>query len=128
MRLPGMLHAVVVRSPIARGRMVRCDVMAVRAAEGVLDVITPSDAAGIRLPCVSVGWGQRETSYPVLDEVIRYVGQPLAVVVARTLAAAVDAADLIDLQFDELPALIGVERARRRSPTPVRRLGYQRGH
>ena len=111
MQLPEMLHAVVVRSPIARGRLVRCDVKAVRAAEGVLDVITPSDAAGIRLPCVSVGWGQRETSYPVLDEVIRYVGQPLAVIVGRTVMAAVDAADLIDLQFDELPALVGVERA-----------------
>lgn len=110
-RLPGMVHAVVIRSPIAHGRLVRCEVEAVRAAEGVVDVITPGDAAGIRLPCVSLGPGQRETSYPVVDETVRYVGQPLAVVVARTLVEAVDAAELVDLQFDELPAVIGVQRA-----------------
>jgi aerobic carbon-monoxide dehydrogenase large subunit len=110
-RLPGMVHAVVVRSPIAHGRLVRCEVGAVRAAAGVLDVITPSDAAGVRLPCVSLGPDQRETSYPVLDEAVHYVGQPLAVVVGQTLAAAIDAAGLIDLRFDELPAVIGVERA-----------------
>jgi aerobic carbon-monoxide dehydrogenase large subunit len=110
-RLPGMAHAVVVRSPIAHGRLVRCEVQAVREAEGVLDVITPVDTAGIRLPCVSLGPGQRETSYPVVDETVRYVGQPLAVVVARTPAEAVDAAELVDLRFDELPAVIGVQRA-----------------
>ncbi len=110
-RLPGMVHAVVVRSPIAHGRLVRCELAAVRAVAGVLDVITPGDAASVRLPCVSVAPGQRATSYLALDEAIRYVGQPVAVVVARSLAVAVDAAALIDLQFDELPAVIGVESA-----------------
>jgi aerobic carbon-monoxide dehydrogenase large subunit len=110
-RLPAMVYAVVVRSPIAHGRLVHCDVTAAGAVEGVLDVITPADAAGIRLPCVSVGPGQRATSYPVLEDAIRYVGQPLAVVVGRTLPVASDAAGLIDLRFDELPAVIGVESA-----------------
>src|SRR5205814_5057371 len=105
-RLPGMLHAVVVRSRIAHGRLVRCDVGSAGAVDGVVEVITPSSAPGIRLRCVSLAPGQRETSYPVLDEVVRYVGQPVAVVVARTAAAALDAAGLIDLRFDELPAVI----------------------
>jgi carbon-monoxide dehydrogenase large subunit len=112
-RLPGMLHAVVVRSPIAHGRLVACDVTAARAVDGVLDVIVPADAAGMRLPCVSIGWGQRETSYPVLDEAIRYVGQPLAVVVASTPAIALDAAGLVDPRFEELPAVVGVDGALR---------------
>jgi aerobic carbon-monoxide dehydrogenase large subunit len=106
-RLPGMVHAFVVRSPIPHGRLVGCDI----AAAGGLDVITPQDATGVRLPCVSLAPGQPETSYPVLDETIRYVGQPLAMVVAPTLAAAMDAATLIDPRFDELPPVIGVERA-----------------
>ncbi|MEV4107814.1 xanthine dehydrogenase family protein molybdopterin-binding subunit [Nonomuraea sp. NPDC049695] len=110
-RLPGTLHAYVVRSPIAHGRLVGCDAKAAWAVEGVLDVITPADAAGLSLPCVSLAPGQRMTSFPVLDDAIRYVGQPLAVVVARTPEAARDAAELVDLSLDELPAAVGTERA-----------------
>jgi carbon-monoxide dehydrogenase large subunit len=110
-RLPGTAHAYVVRSPIAHGRLLGCDTKAVRAAEGVLDVITPADAAGLTLPCVSLAPGQRMTSYRVLDDAIRYAGQPLAVVVARTPEAARDAADLLDPELDELPAVVGTERA-----------------
>ncbi|GAA3252326.1 xanthine dehydrogenase family protein molybdopterin-binding subunit [Nonomuraea helvata] len=110
-RLPGTLHAYVVRSPIAHGRLVGCDAKAAWAVEGVLDVITPADAAGLSLPCVSLAPGQRMTSFPVLDDAIRYVGQPLAVVVARTPEAARDAAELVDLSLDELPAAVGTDRA-----------------
>ncbi|WP_336209482.1 hypothetical protein [Nonomuraea sp. LPB2021202275-12-8] len=53
-RLPGMAYAVVVRSPIAHGRLTGCDTKAARAADGVLDVITVADAAGMRLPCAGV--------------------------------------------------------------------------
>ncbi|SEG79655.1 carbon-monoxide dehydrogenase large subunit [Nonomuraea solani] len=110
-RLPGTVHAHVVRSPIAHGAFTGCDTKAAWTVEGVLDIITPGDAAGLRLPCVSVSPGQRLTSYRVLDEAIRYAGQPLAVVVARTPEAARDAADLLDLELDELPAVVGAERA-----------------
>ncbi|WP_326632792.1 xanthine dehydrogenase family protein molybdopterin-binding subunit [Nonomuraea fuscirosea] len=110
-RLPGMAYAHVVRSPVAHGRLLGCDTEAARAVEGVLDVILPADAAGLRLPCVNVMPGQLMTSYPVLDDAVRYVGQPLAVVVAETPQAARDAADLLDLDLDELPAVVGAERA-----------------
>ncbi|WP_188189135.1 xanthine dehydrogenase family protein molybdopterin-binding subunit [Nonomuraea sp. SYSU D8015] len=110
-RLPGAAHACVVRSPIPHGRLLGCDAKAAWAVEGVLDVITPADAADLRLPCVHMAPGQRITSYRVLDEAIRYTGQPLAVVVARTPEAARDAADLVDLELDELPAVVGAERA-----------------
>ncbi|GII83919.1 carbon-monoxide dehydrogenase large subunit [Sphaerisporangium siamense] len=110
-RLHGMAHAVVARSPVAHGRLTRCDVAAARAAPGVLDVITPPDAAHVRLPCVTLAPGQPLTSYPVADEVVRYAGQPVVVVVAATEAEAHDAAALVDLRFDELPAVVGVDRA-----------------
>ncbi|WP_327587221.1 xanthine dehydrogenase family protein molybdopterin-binding subunit [Nonomuraea sp. NBC_00507] len=109
--LPDAAHAYVVRSPIAHGRLLSCDTKAAAAADGVLDVIVPADAAGMRLPCVSVAPGQPITEYPVLDAAIRYVGQPLVLVVARTPEAARDAADLVELELDELPAVADMERA-----------------
>ncbi|TMS00494.1 xanthine dehydrogenase family protein molybdopterin-binding subunit [Nonomuraea basaltis] len=110
-RLPGAVHAYVVRSPVAHGRLLGCDAKAAWAVEGVLDVITPADAAGLRLACVHLAPDQRMSSYRALDDAIRYAGQPLAVVVARTPEAARDAADLVDLELDELPATVGIERA-----------------
>ncbi|MFI7707309.1 xanthine dehydrogenase family protein molybdopterin-binding subunit [Nonomuraea sp. NPDC049480] len=110
-RLPGAAYACVVRSPIPHGRLLGCDAKAAWAVEGVLDVITPADAPDLRLPCVNIAAGQRMTSYRALDEAIRYAGQPLAVVVARTPEAAEDAAGLVDLELHELPAVVGTERA-----------------
>ncbi|NUS03735.1 MAG: xanthine dehydrogenase family protein molybdopterin-binding subunit [Nonomuraea sp.] len=110
-RLPGMAHAVVVRSPIAHGRLLACDAKAAWTVEGVLDVITPADASGLLLPCVSLAPGQRVQSYRALDDAIRYAGQPIAVVVAATPAVAHDAASLLDLEFDPFPAVVGAERA-----------------
>ncbi len=109
--LPGMVHAVIARSPVAHGRVTRCETEAARAVPGVLDVITAGDAAGVRLPCVSLAPGQPETSYPVLEETVRYVGQPLAVVVALTAEAAEEAAGLLGIGFEELPAVLGADRA-----------------
>lgn len=110
-RFPGMVHAEVIRSPIAHGRLVRCEPRSTVSTEAILDVITPWDAAEIRLPCIEVAPGQRQTSYRVLDEVIRYVGQPVAVVLAQSPEAARAAAGLINLDFDELPAVVGIEDA-----------------
>ncbi|WP_043615168.1 xanthine dehydrogenase family protein molybdopterin-binding subunit [Nonomuraea candida] len=110
-RLPGTLHAYVVRSPVAHGRLRGCDAKAAWAVEGVVDVITPAEAADLRLPCVNVLPGQQITSYRALDDTVRYAGQPLAVVVARTPEAARDAADVLDLDLDERPAAVGAERA-----------------
>ncbi|GAA5077755.1 molybdopterin-dependent oxidoreductase [Thermocatellispora tengchongensis] len=110
-RLPATAHAVVVRSPIAHGRLVRCETGAAAASAGVLDVITPADAAGVRLPCVTLAPEQPMSSYPVLDTRIRYAGQPLALVVAETEAQAADAAALVGLELEELPPVIGVTAA-----------------
>lgn len=102
--LPGMAHATVLRSPVAHGRVTRCDATAARELDGVLDVLTPADAGLFaEMPCVWHAPGQRQVSYPILSGEVRYVGQPIAVVVARSRALAEDAAELIDLDIEELP-------------------------
>jgi carbon-monoxide dehydrogenase large subunit len=107
--MPGLAHAVVVRSPIAHGRLTGCDTRRLRdgtLGAAVLGVITPPDAADLApLPCVSLVPGQCQTGYPVLSEIVRYVGQPVALVVATSRAAAEDAAERIELDFAELPAV-----------------------
>jgi carbon-monoxide dehydrogenase large subunit len=110
-RLPGMVYATVARSPIAHGTLIRCDATAALAAPGVLAALTPRDALGATLPCVTIAPGQRQTYYPVLAERVRHVGQPLALVVAESAAAAEDAAGLIHLDFTDLPAVVGAEAA-----------------
>nr|BFE81660.1 hypothetical protein GCM10020093_042610 [Planobispora longispora] len=65
----------------------------------------------MRLPCVTLAPGQRAVDYPVLADAIRYAGQPVALVVARSEAAAHDAAELVDLDIEELPPVLGAEYA-----------------
>ncbi|MFE3177884.1 xanthine dehydrogenase family protein molybdopterin-binding subunit [Amycolatopsis sp. NPDC059090] len=111
LRLPHMAYAAVVRSPIPHGRLIRCGTEAATASQGVLTVITPADVAEARLPCVALMPGQKSTSYPVLDQAIRYVGQPLAVVVAESEAEAAEACALVELDLEEFPVVTDVEAA-----------------
>lgn len=109
-RPPGSVHAVVLRSDVAHGRIRGYDVEKARAASGVLDVITVEDVRGTELPCAELGPG-RPTHYQVLDDTVRYVGQPTAVVVAQTVEAAYDAAALVDVDIEPLPPVVGLETA-----------------
>lgn len=103
-------HAVVVRSEVPHGRVRGCDVERLRAAAGVLDVITVEDARGVELSCAGLG-PDRPTHYPALDGTVRYVGQPVAVVVAETAEAAHAAAALAGVDIEPLPAVVGLETA-----------------
>src|ERR1700741_2823776 len=109
-RMSSSVHAVVLRSEVAHGRVRGRDVEKARAAGGVLDVITVEDAREMELPCAGLG-PDRPTHYPVLDDTVRYVGQPVAVVVAETEEAAHDAAALVDVDIEPLPAVVGLETA-----------------
>jgi aerobic carbon-monoxide dehydrogenase large subunit len=111
LRLPGLVHAAVVRSPIAHGRVRSCATGAARESDGVLDVIAVGDDGLAPMPCVWIAPGQRQTSVPILDDVVRYVGQPVALVVATSRAAAEDAAELVDVDYDELPAVTDAQAA-----------------
>ncbi|MFN3615476.1 MAG: xanthine dehydrogenase family protein molybdopterin-binding subunit, partial [Rubrimonas sp.] len=115
---PGQLYAHFVRSDVAHGRIVSLDVSAAAAAPGVAHVFTAKDFEGVGgVPC---GWlvtdrhGQpmKEPKHPILAEgKVRHVGDPYAVVVAETLAQARDAAELIAVEIEELPAVIDMRAA-----------------
>lgn len=108
----GALHAVFVRSTVAHGRIVDLDLSAARNAPGVHLVLGAADlqAMGVTLAMRHGQVTNRDGSNgaaperPVLArDVVRFAGEAVAVIVADTAAAAQDAADLVDVQMDDLP-------------------------
>lgn len=107
--VPGLLHAVFIRSPLAHARVRGLDTTAAQLAPGVVGVFQAADLglggldewppppggprAALRRPCLA---GER----------VRFVGEALAVVVAESEAQAVDAAELVELDLEELPAVV----------------------
>ena len=116
----GAAHAVVYRSPMAHARITALDLTAARSTPGVLAVYGQRelDAAGIGpIKCRaqvtgSDGRAMIEPERTVLarDEV-KYVGQPIVLVVATTRAAALDAADAIEADYEALPVIVGSDAA-----------------
>ncbi|MBL3583835.1 xanthine dehydrogenase family protein molybdopterin-binding subunit [Rhodovulum sulfidophilum] len=116
--LPGQAHAWFVRSQVAHGRLTSVDTAAAEAMPGVLRVFTGTDFEGVGgLPC---GWlitdrfGQpmQEPGHPVLArDKVRHVGDPVAVVVAETAEQARDAAEAVEVEIDELPAVLDMRAA-----------------
>lgn len=112
---PGMLHACVIRSTQARGRITRLDLSAVQAAPGVRCVVTAHELAGWGardLPCVVSLPGQHTAPMPVLARhEVQFVGQPVAVVLAESAWAAEDAAELVELDIEPQPVVASVAQA-----------------
>jgi carbon-monoxide dehydrogenase large subunit len=112
--LPGMLHAAFVRSQVAHGKLTRFDATRASRMPGVVKVIGPDETAGCgRLPCVWIMTGQRLTSYPLVPEVVRYVGEQLGVVVGSSRAAAEDGTDEVEIDVDPLPVVVDLDDALR---------------
>ena len=116
--LPGQLHAAFLRSPHAHGVIRRLDVSAALAARGVHAVLTAEDLHELGpLPCrARITGADGEPAFiperPVLArDRVRFVGEPLAAVIAETRAAAVAAAELIELEVDDLPPVVDLEAA-----------------
>jgi CO/xanthine dehydrogenase Mo-binding subunit len=104
-RAAGALHVRYVTSSVPHGIVRRIDVAAARAVPGVHAVITGTDALGIRT-------GRRLQDWPVLAwDRVRFVGERVAAVAAETVAAAEEAAALIELEIDPLPAVLNVDDA-----------------
>jgi len=108
MALPGMVHMVVVRSPYAHARVEAISTERARGAPGVLAVVTGRDLEGRVHPLpVEVREGAQIAAaarHPLLaTDRVRYVGQPVAVVVAETRVAALEAALLVELTCQPLP-------------------------
>ncbi len=119
-KLPGMVHGVVLRSPYAHARLTSIDTTAAKAAPGVLCVLTSADIKAAGFPDLPVPGGlkrrdgspQYKPRYPILAEThTRWVGDYVAFVVAETLAQAMDAAELIAVDFEPLPAVTSTAEA-----------------
>ena len=118
--VPGMLVAYVLRSQAAHGRLLRVGTEAAAAMPGVRLVLTGRDvvADGIGdVPCLYPlmnrdGTPRGDTPRPLLaTDRVRHVGDPVALIVADTLAQAKDAAEAIEVETELLPVVVGVEAA-----------------
>jgi aerobic carbon-monoxide dehydrogenase large subunit len=108
-KLPGMLHAAFVRSPLAHARVLSVDVSAARALPGVVAAFTGADLEAITVPgpdalmaLMGAGGPSPEFSLLATDKV-RFVGDPVAIVVAESRYLAEDGCDLVEVEYDDLP-------------------------
>jgi carbon-monoxide dehydrogenase large subunit len=119
--LPNQALGYVLRSPHAHARVVRIDTAAAKTAPGVVAVLTAADyrADGLTpLPHVGPPVKRRDGQpvhipphWPLALDRARYVGEGVAFVVAETLAQAKDAAELIEVEYETLPAVTATEKA-----------------
>lgn len=111
--LPAMVHATIVRSPVAHGEIDDFDTMEARSEGDIRLILGPDEIADLTadLPCVWLAPGQRYIAGPVAGRRLRYVGQPLGIVVADSRATAEDAAEVISMEISELPWVTDAEDA-----------------
>jgi len=111
----GALHLVFLRSPLAHAAILDLDTAAALAMPGVIAIITGTDLVAAGLGPIGTAPGFKRIDGAAMDtpprralahEVTRFVGEPLAAVVATSAAAARDAAEAIDLRLEERPAII----------------------
>ncbi|WP_324716637.1 glyceraldehyde dehydrogenase subunit alpha [Carboxydochorda subterranea] len=115
-RLPGMVYAAFLRSPHAHARIKRIDTSRARALPGVLAVFTGMDVAG-KLGNIPTAWLVPNSDLktpahpPLATEKVRYVGDGVAMVVAEDRYTARDAVELIEVEYEVLPAVVDQEKA-----------------
>jgi aerobic carbon-monoxide dehydrogenase large subunit len=112
LEMEGQLHAVIVRSPHAHAEILDIDVAAAMAVDGVVGVHTETDLAadGIGpLPCVANFPAKTPLVIPprhaLARDRVRHVGDPVVLVVAASREVALEAADLVEIEYDMLPAV-----------------------
>lgn len=111
LKLAGMLHAAVLRSPHARARIRSIDVSAARALPGVAAVFTHAElgASGKEIPLLQPNPVLvPRTQLLLANDEVRYAGEPVALVVADDRYTAEDALDLIEVEYELLPVVSGV--------------------
>lgn len=116
----GYLHAAFLRSPVAHGRIRSVDIDAALAAPGVVDVFTGADlkAAGLGgiharppLPGTEMDPPIHTPRPGMAADIVRHVGEPVAVVIAQTRRQAEDAVELVEADIEELPAVVEISDA-----------------
>jgi len=123
--VPNLAHGVIITSTIAKGRVRSMDTSAAERAPGVIKVLTPMNAP--RLPGAKVTSG-RAMRVPTLlqDDLVRYNGQPIGVVVADTWEHAREAADLVRVTYDVEKPVLDWSKAPLNRPEDVHPLGGER--
>ena len=120
MNRPHQTHAVFVRSPHAHAKITSIDTSKAAAAPGVIAVLTGKDIAADKVGGIPCGWQVKskdgsnmvEPPHPALvADVVRHVGDQVAVVIAETKAQAKAAANLVEVEYEELPAVGSVRAA-----------------
>ncbi len=102
---PGTLEAAILRSPHAHAEIEAIDCEAARAADGVVAVLTGAEVAALTSSLV-VGVKAPLHCWPIAVDRVRYVGEPVAVVVASDRYRAEDALELIEVRYRQLPAVV----------------------
>ncbi|HEY2919809.1 MAG TPA: molybdopterin-dependent oxidoreductase [Candidatus Binatia bacterium] len=110
---PGMLHAHVVRSVHAHAKIVRIDTTAAKRAVGVVDVIIFDDLGAVRKLPLTIPHPNLKplTEFPMAREKVRYVGEPVAVIVASSRQLAEDAEPLVEVEYELLLPCVDIEQA-----------------
>lgn len=112
LKLPRMLHAAFLRSPVAHASITHLDVNEAQVAPGVVAVYTGADFQRLSKPIKAVvDMGPTPEYYPLVTDRVRFVGDLVAMVVADTRYQAEDACELIDVEYDPLPAVATYEQA-----------------
>ena len=110
LELPGMLYVKVLRSPYPHARILSIDTSKVGRLPGVKAVVTGKD-----IPDEKIGYIQDR--YILARDVARFVGEPVAAVAARTIEIAEEALELIEVDYEELPAVFDAEEAMNADPS-----------
>ncbi len=114
--LPGTLHVAFVRSPFAHARLLHVDASVAERSPGVVAVLTAAELGPVAAMPVNVVDGAEVVLVPpplLAVGRVRFAGEAVAAVVAETQAAAEDAAELVDVEYDPLPVVADVEAALR---------------
>ncbi|GAA5155423.1 MULTISPECIES: xanthine dehydrogenase family protein molybdopterin-binding subunit [Amycolatopsis] len=110
LRIEGALYVAFVRSPFAHALVTAIDTTEAAKAPGVVAVYTSEDLGLPALPPF-IELNPKCARYPLASDRVRFVGEPVAVVVAETQTAAVDALELVDVDYEPLPAAVDLEEA-----------------
>lgn len=113
-QLPGMLHMMVVRSPYAHARIRSIDASKAKSAAGIVAVLTGDDVKGQlgAVPCAAqIPDMKAAVRFPLATDKVRFVGEPVALIAATDKYAARDALDLVEVDYETLPAVTDPEKA-----------------
>jgi len=112
-RLPNLAYAAILRSAYAHARIKSIDYSEAEKLSGVLGILTPEDVVKMSdpLPQMTVPPASNVKDYPIAVGKVRYVGEPIAVVVATSRYIAEDAAELIRVEFEPLDPVLDPEKA-----------------